>query len=102
MHFGRFEGQRWDAIPASALDAWMADFWQHRFGGLQSVAEFMAQVAGLWDEAVQSGQDQVWITHAGVIRAATLLAQGVRRVDSAAQWPVAAHAFGQWQVLRLG
>jgi alpha-ribazole phosphatase len=44
----------------------------------------------------------VWITHAGVIRATTLLAQGVRRVDQAQQWPQAAPAFGQWVVLPRG
>ncbi|MBB1077208.1 histidine phosphatase family protein [Rhodoferax sp. 4810] len=99
MNFGSFEGQRWDSIPPAAFDAWTADFWQHRFGGAESVAEVMARVAGVWDEAVVSAQPQVWITHAGVIRAATLLAQGVRRIHQATDWPQAAPAFGQWLVL---
>ena len=43
--------------------------------------------------------DHVWITHAGVIRAAQLLAQGVRHVERADQWPVDAPAFGQWCTL---
>lgn len=101
MNFGCFEGQRWDAMPRQALDDWTADFWQHRFGGAQSVAEFMAQVASVWDAAATGQQDQVWITHAGVIRAAHLLARGVRQVQHAAQWPLDAPAFGQWCVLNV-
>ena len=101
MNFGCFEGQRWDAIPRQALDDWTADFWQHHFGGAQSLAEFMAQVASVWDAAVSGPQHQVWITHAGVIRAAQLLARGVRQVQHAAQWPLEAPAFGQWCVLNV-
>lgn len=99
MNFGCFEGQRWDSISPQAMDAWTRDFWQHRFGGVESVAALMARVASVWDDARASGQPQVWITHAGVIRAATLLAQGVRRIDRAQDWPVVAPAFGEWLVL---
>ncbi len=99
MNFGCFEGQRWDGMARQALDDWTADFWQHRFGGVQSVAEFMAQVASVWDEAKLGPAQQVWVTHAGVIRAAQLLARGVREVQHAAQWPLDAPAFGQWCTL---
>jgi len=99
MNFGSFEGQRWDSLAPADFESWTADFWQHRFGGAESVAEFMARVAGVWDEAMASGQQQVWVTHAGVMRAATLLAKGVRRVDQATDWPQAAPAFGQRLVL---
>ena len=99
MNFGRFEGLRWDSIPRQALDDWTADFWQHRFGGAESVAQVMARVAQVWDEALASTQAQVWVTHAGVIRAATLLARGVRRIDQASDWPQTAPAFGQSLVL---
>lgn len=101
MNFGCHEGQRWDQIERSALDAWTANFWQHRFGGAESVSELMQRVAGVWDAAVQRGQPCVWVTHAGVIRAATLLAQGVRRVDDAALWPNTTLAFGKCQLLPL-
>ena len=102
MDFGAFEGQRWDQIPAQAYDDWMADFWQHRFGGVESVDLFMARVASAWHDmpAAQAASAapvaRVWITHAGVIRAANLLAKGVFEVRSAAGWPVDAPAFGQW------
>jgi len=101
MDFGCHEGQRWDQIDRSALDAWTADFWQHRFGGVQNVADLMQRVAGAWRDAVARAQPGVWITHAGVIRAATLLAQGIERVDNAALWPQTVLAFGECVKLPL-
>lgn len=55
-------------------------------------------VAAVWDETQASGQPTVWITHAGVIRAATMFAQGIRRLERADQWPLAAPGFGQWRM----
>lgn len=101
MNFGRHEGCRWDSIAQAAYDDWTADFWNHRFGGIESVAELMGRVGLAWDEVLQSGQDTVWITHAGVIRAASLLARGVRRIDKAAHWPDVAPDFGQWLTLAV-
>lgn len=43
----------------------------------------------------------LWITHAGVIRAAGLLAQGMRHIAHARQWPQQAPGYGQWQRLAL-
>jgi alpha-ribazole phosphatase len=59
----------------------------------------MQRVAGLWDEARAPAADTVWITHAGVIRAATLLQRGLRQITRADQWPTAAPGFGAWTVL---
>ncbi len=97
MNFGKFEGKRWDSISQQAYDDWTADFWLHRFGGVESVAEFMARVALAWDEArtqAAGGTTRVWITHAGVIRAAMLISKGVREIHEAALWPADAPAFG--------
>lgn len=96
MDFGCWEGQRWDAIPPAAYQAWTADFAGHRFGGRESVGEFMQRVAAVRTETAQLGQDAVWITHAGVIRAMHLLAQGLERVEQAAQWPSQAPGCGEW------
>ena len=96
MDFGCWEGQRWDAIPKADFERWMADFGAHRFGGQESVQEFLQRVASVWDETQRLGVDTVWISHAGVIRAATLLAQGVRQIEQATQWPHEAPAFGGW------
>ena len=97
MDFGQWEGQRWDDISAAAIDAWVADFGRHRPGGGESVGQFMQRVAAVWDETVLAADTPtLWITHAGVIRAATLLQGGQRQVASAAQWPAAAPRFGSW------
>jgi alpha-ribazole phosphatase len=96
MDFGCWEGQRWDAIAQVDYERWLAAFGSHRFGGRESVSEFMQRVAAAWDETQRRGVDVVWITHAGVIRAVTLLRQGVRRPEQAAQWPREVLAFGAW------
>ena len=101
MDFGQWEGRAWEAIGRDALDAWTADFAGHAVGGDgESVAAFMARVAQAFD-ALPGQDDTLWITHAGVIRAAGLLAQGVRHVERAAQWPLDGPKYGQWQLLDL-
>ena len=97
MDFGCWEGQRWDAIPAAAFDAWMADFGALPFGGRESVDAFMQRVAAARAETAQQGRDVVWITHAGVMRAMDLLAQGITRVHRADQWPRHTPGWGQWR-----
>ena len=100
MDFGEWETKCWDSIPRAELDAWTTDFANWRCGGAESVGEFMARVCAVWDETSAVSQPVVvWITHAGVIRAATLLANGVRRIDDATQWPAQAPAFGTWTTL---
>jgi alpha-ribazole phosphatase len=101
MDFGTWEGQAWDTLGAAAMQAWMDDFEHHAPGGGESVARFMARVASVFDEAVATRRDTLWITHAGVIRAAALLSRGVRRVTHARDWPREGLAFGAWQVLEL-
>lgn len=100
MDFGRWEGQRWVDIPKSEYDAWTTCFGSYRFGGNESVSEFMRRVAQVWDEVHAAGQDALWITHAGVIRSASLLALGVRQIENATQWPRDAPAVGQWRMLQ--
>jgi len=95
MDFGCWEGVRWDAIPRDALDAWSAQFWQLRFGGRESVAELMARVALAREDARKVPGPLLWITHAGVIRAATLLERGVTILHTADQWPQEGPGFGQ-------
>ena len=97
MYFGQWEGQRWDDIGAAAIDAWVADFAHHQPGGGESVGQFMQRVAAVWDEtALAADTPTLWITHAGVSRAATPLQSGQRQIASAAQWPAAAPGYGCW------
>ncbi|MCU0926135.1 MAG: histidine phosphatase family protein [Hydrogenophaga sp.] len=96
MDFGHWELQRWDAIPRAAFDAWMADFAHHRFGGAQSTQQLIDQVADVLDDLRGSAHGEaVWVTHAGVIRAAQFIAShGRGPIRYARQWPTEAPAPG--------
>lgn len=96
MHFGAWEGCLWSAIARPEFDAWTADFAQARAGGDgESTDEFVQRVAVAWDDWLASGRDAAWITHAGVMRAVRLIDSGRRGVQTAADWPAEAIAFGQ-------
>ncbi len=100
MDFGSWEGRAWDTIAQREFDAWTADFAGHAVGGHgETVRAVMARVGQAFDELGDA--DTVWVTHAGIIRAAQLLAQGIREVDNAGQWPLEATACGQWRTLAL-
>jgi len=99
MNFGSWEGQRWDAIGEAAVARWTNQFATHRPGGGESVQEFMRRV----EAALSSlqGDKAVWITHAGVIRAATLIAGGTRIPASADQWPIKGPGYGETVLLEM-
>ena len=99
MDFGTWEGRSWDAIGEPALRAWTDDFREHHPGGGESLAQFMARVGSAWREATAANDDVVWITHAGVIKAATWLASGQGELPRADQWPVRAVLCGAWVTL---
>jgi len=106
MHFGEWEGQRWQAIDPAALQAWTDHFAAHRVGGHgETVTQVMDRVAAAFDELAHSpagvSRDTVWITHAGVIRAVELIAGGQRQLTRADEWPLAAPEYGQWFTLTL-
>jgi len=100
--FGCWEGWRWDAIPKSALDAWTEQFARHRFGGVDCVQDMLDRVGTVWDAYKDAAKSQVWITHAGVMSAAGLLAQGIRVIDKADAWPRHAPQYGARVLLREG
>jgi alpha-ribazole phosphatase len=102
MNFGTWEGVAWSQIPKDAVDAWTQAFGTHRFGGQESANAVLARVALAWDAAHLSMLPDghvVWVTHAGVIRATTLISNNVREVGRADQWPADAPAFGQWTTI---
>lgn len=94
MDFGCWEGQRWDTIDRSAFDRWTADFGHERFGGRESVQELLDRVAEALAEVQGLGRPWAWITHAGVIRASSLLIEGRRRVSDSRDWPNDVLPFG--------
>lgn len=94
MDFGAWENRLWDDIGEAAMTRWTADFANHRPGDGESVTSLLSRVAAaLGAERAQGGQ-AVWITHAGVIRAARLCAAGITRIESATDWPSAPVPFG--------
>ena len=102
MDFGQWEGRAWQGIAPFELAAWTSDFAHYAAGHSgECVTAFMARVGAAFDEAKRMNKSTLWITHAGVIRAATLLAQGVRHINQASQWPLEAPKYGQWQTLDL-
>ena len=103
MDFGAWEGRPWSAIARAEFDAWTGNFAEGVPGGHgESTARFMQRTGAAFDEWRASGQDAVWITHAGVMRAVQLLQRGVRRVDDVAQWPSEPIDYGACQLIEYG
>jgi len=107
LDFGSWEMRPWAEIEAREMDAWMADFGGHRVGGGESAQALLRRVgAALGDTRrhceLTGAREAVWITHAGVIRAATLWAGGVTELREAGQWPRQAPGYGEWVVWEVG
>jgi alpha-ribazole phosphatase len=74
MNFGEWELQAWDVIARSQLDAWTDDFAHYRCGGIgESTTLLLDRVITRYADSLKdylaSGLPQVWVTHAGVMRA---------------------------------
>ena len=72
MDFGAWEGQDWNDIPRTELDAWAADFLHARPHGGESVHAFVVRVHEVLAELRKDGVSRLVITHAGVIKASTV------------------------------
>lgn len=99
MDFGAWEGRAWASIPRSAIDAWTADFAHHRVGGGESTQQVLTRVATALDDLealLGPCGEALWVTHAGVVRAAMYLAQRhAVPIPSAAEWPKAVVGHGK-------
>ena len=96
MDFGNWEGKPWAEVGRADFESWMADFADGRVGGDgESTRQFMGRVGAAWDEWRTSGRDALWVTHAGVMRAVTLLQSGVRCPSDAAAWPKQTIGYGE-------
>lgn len=71
MHFGDWEGRRWEDIPRAELDAWAADVAGYAPPGGESPRDLQRRALDF--VASLAVPEAVMVTHAGVIR--TLLAQ---------------------------
>lgn len=101
MDFGAWEGLRWTDIPRAEFDHWLADFADAPpAGNGETVRALMARVAQAWADWQTSGRDALWVTHAGVMRAALLLSRGVQLPPGGADWPRDELPFGGLLVLR--
>lgn len=87
LDFGAWDGQRWDAIGAAAVDAWCADFVQHAPGGGEAVEQLLQRCRSFL--ADQTGALPCCVVgHAGWISAALWLGRD-RGPPAAADWPAA-------------
>jgi len=71
LHFGDWEGRKWDDIPRDELDPWMADYINLAPPNGESLQLLVDRFAAFIRD-VQATQHQriVIITHAGIIRSA--------------------------------
>jgi len=97
MSFGAWEGRPWSAIGREEFETWTGNFTDGIAGvSGESVRAFMQRVAEAHDEWRSGEGDALWVTHAGVLRAVTLLQRGIRCPATAADWPAGDLAFGGW------
>lgn len=82
LDFGAWEGQRWDDIPRAEIDAWCADFVDHRPGGGEPLRALLARVA-VWS----AGDAAIVVGHAGWIQAQRWRCDHGDRLPTAAEWP---------------
>ena len=69
INFGAWEGQAWESIERTALDAWAADILHFAPPGGESVADLQARVLSFADSLVALALPRVAVvSHAGVMR----------------------------------
>ena len=97
MDFGEWEGRLWDEIPKSAIDLWTEDFNNHAFGGGESTGQLLNRAWLLIENAKRRHEDQIWVTHDGVIKAVQfIMNNGEPYIKSVAEWPLETTNFGDW------
>ena len=78
LHFGRWEGQAWSAIPPEELTPWMDDFVNVPCPEGESYRMLAERVDAFWKELVLLDLPQVAVvTHAGPLRALLSSALGL-------------------------
>ena len=95
MHFGDWEGRRWDDIPRAELDAWAADVAGYAPPGGESPRDLQRRALDF--VASLAVPEAVIVTHAGVIR--TLLAHWQRLPPE--RWTELNFAYGSCTVVEV-
>lgn len=99
MNFGCWESVPWADISQATIDEWVKDFPSHRFGGVESAQDVVDRVDSLL-QTMNPCQEFVWITHAGVIKAAHFLkASATGQLRTAQDWPERSIGYGECEVL---
>ncbi|MDZ4236832.1 MAG: histidine phosphatase family protein [Hydrogenophaga sp.] len=111
MDFGSWEGRTWADIGKPAIDTWTAAFATHAPGGGESLRAVLTRVSAALQAAQHltaehATQDVVWITHAGVARCVAWLQRDQDETNEEVmprpdEWPVAAPAWGEWEIRSL-
>jgi alpha-ribazole phosphatase len=74
LHFGDWEGRKWDDIDRKELDGWVADYIHLSPPNGESLSTLVKRFAAFVADLQTTGhQRAVIITHAGIIRAAMYL-----------------------------
>lgn len=94
MHFGHWEGLRWEQIARKELDAWCSTFAQHRPGGGESLQGLLERVAA-WRPPLAP---VAMVSHGGWMLARRWLESGRPAPEQAAQWPAAPRHGECWRL----
>lgn len=104
MDFGCWDGQAWRDIDQAKVDAWCADFLQHRPGDGESLADVFQRVDAWVENSLMaqgaSNETRLVIGHAGWMLALQWRMTRHDLPEQAAQWP-APPAYGQCLQIRL-
>ncbi|MCF0052559.1 alpha-ribazole phosphatase [Dyadobacter sp. LJ53] len=69
LHFGDWEGERWDTVDQNALQIWMDDFVNVCIPGGESMLQMEERLRSFWNELMENDVHNVaLVTHAGAIR----------------------------------
>lgn len=76
MNFGQWEGKAWDNISRSSIEAWASNPWGFSPPDGENAREVYERVLSFWREILIKQQAVGIITHGGVLRFLTQLADG--------------------------
>lgn len=102
MHFGAWEGRRWEDIPRAEIDAWADAPADYRPGGAESLGEMAARVADCARSlAAIDAPALVLVCHGGTIRLLRALARGHTPREAARLAAATPHAIAYGALERL-